>query len=144
MTKIVSLNQSAPINHPYLRELENTLTIHKQKMERLELRLTLKHHCKDEWERNEHELLLIDTKGKIQAQKRVVYEREQYYIKFFNQFLLDVEEMEKDYDEVLEKAKAATEKNSTLKSIMDLAKWDIINSDLEQKIAFYKRIKSMV
>jgi hypothetical protein len=135
------------INHPYTKELQETLNVAKLKCEFLEMRLTLiddEYSDKSAYDKNEAELIKIATKNEIAAIKRVIKEKEQYFVKFMHQFIEDLDEIESNFDIIVEKAKKQAESNPELKKFLDKIIWENLEKNTEAKIYFYKQIKKQL
>ena len=139
------IEENKPINHPYMQTLQGTLEVHKKLLSCLEKRIAIigqNASSLTEYDLNENEITKIKTIGEIDILKRIIREKEQYFIKFMHQFVAEVEDLEKNYDSVLRKAK--TSKNDAIRHILYSAKWDTIESNIEVKLALYKRLKKML
>jgi hypothetical protein len=135
------------INHPYLQNLKNTLVTQKTMKECLEKRLFLIHLDyvnKSEYEKNEIEITKIKTQGEIDVLKRVIDEKESYFIKYMKQFVVDIEEVEKEYDSVLQKAKIKAINNTAITNILNSVNWRVVEENAEVKIYLYKRLKDLL
>tara|TARA_R110000868_G_scaffold46244_5_gene152935 strand:- start:107 stop:544 length:438 start_codon:yes stop_codon:yes gene_type:complete len=132
---------------PYIDDLQASLDVTRMMQECLEKRIELgMNHMKDvsEYEQNEIKILLIRTRGEIDTLKKVISEKEDYFKKYIEEYEKDVEEMNKNYDSVIQTAHAKKEGNKLLKHTMEDAKWDVINSTEQYKVAIYKRIKKIL
>jgi hypothetical protein len=135
------------LNHPYLKQLKNTLVTQKTLKECLEKRLYLIHldyANKSEYEKNEIEITKIKTQGEIDVLKRVINEKENYFIKFMQGFVKDLEEMDANYDTVLKKATDKSHKDIGLNNILKSVNWAMVNESLEVKVHLYKRLKDLI
>lgn len=140
MGKVIQLQSK--INHPYMDVLQKQLQVQKKLLEHLQIRMTLKRSFKDDYERNEHEIMLIKTTGEISAIDRLVKEKEQYFIKFMQQFTIDLEECDRHFDLVLTKAKEST--NEEVKKLLPIIDWNRVNSNAEDKVKIFKKLKALV
>jgi hypothetical protein len=135
------------INHPYLQNLKNTLVTQKTMKECLEKRLFLIHldyANKSEYEKNEIEITKIKTQGEIDVLKRVIDEKENYFIKYMKQFVLDVEEVDREYQNILDKAKIKAINNTEMVNVLDSVNWKVVQENIEVKIHLYKRLKDLL
>jgi len=135
------------INHPYLKVLQDTLKIHKTLLECLEKRMTLIHidyATKNEYEKNEIEITKIKTKTEIDAVKGVIKKREEYFDSFIKQFVLDAEDMDKNYDSILEKVKTNQNKITGAKDLLYAVNWKAVEENIEVKINLFKRLKDLI
>ena len=92
---------SQTINHPYTKELQETLNVTKLKCGYLEKRLELidsEYSSKSEYDKNEAELIKINTQNELMALKRVINEKEKYFVKFMQQYVEDMDEVEANFD----------------------------------------------
>ena len=128
--------------HPYKEHLQSLLNGQKRMLELLEKRMSIKSAFRDEYERNEHEILLIKTQGEINAIKKSIAIKEKYFIEWAQQFLIDLDECEKHWENVMDKAK--TSKDKTVQGLYSKIVWDAVNSDVEVKVDMYNRFKKMV
>jgi hypothetical protein len=135
------------MNHPYIKTLQDTLATHKKLLDCLEKRLVLihtKYTEKNEYEKNEIEITKIKTIGEIEALKKVIKAREEYFEKYMKQFIIDVEEMEKNYESVLSKFTENKDKISGAKELLNAVNWKNVEENVEVKIKLYQRLKSML
>jgi hypothetical protein len=132
------------VNHPYTKELQETLNIAKLKCGYLEKRLELidsEYSTKSEYEKNEAELIKINTQNELTALKRVINEKEKYFVKFMQQYVEDMDEVESNFDKVVMDAKQKSETDNELKVFLSKIIWDNLEKNTEAKIYFYKQIK---
>lgn len=135
---------SQTINHPYTKELQETLNTTKLKCGFLEKRLELidsEYSNKSEYDKNEAELIKINTKNELMALKRVINEKEKYFVKFMQQYVEDMDEVEANFDKVVSDAKQKSETDNDLKVFLSKIIWDNLDKNTEAKIYFYKQIK---
>lgn len=133
------------MNHPYIKVLQETLATHKKMLDCLEKRLTLIHidyATKNEYEKNEIEIVKIKTHGEIDALKKVIKKREEYFINYMKQFSIDFEECEKNYEKVLNKAKSMKDRNMI--ELLTSVNWKNVDENIEVKIKLYQRLKDLV
>ena len=122
--------------------LHETLVEQKKLRVRLMMRKALKRNFKDEWERNEHEILLIDTNGRIAAINKSIYNKEQYFIMYMQQFIRDLEECDKHLENIVNKANASME--PMVKKMLAEVNWQAFEEKDIVKIVFYKKFKDKV
>lgn len=135
------------INHPYMKVLEEHLTTHKLKIECLEKRLVLideEYKDKNDFQKNEAELIKLSTIFEINASKKALYEKEQYYIKFMASYIEDIEEVESNYDNLLSTAKTMKEDCKEIRDCLDRVNLEAVEKNSEVKIQFYKKLKKIV
>jgi hypothetical protein len=131
------------MNHPYIKELQDTLKVHKKMLDSLEKRLVLIHMdyaTKNEYEKNEIEITKIRTQGEIDALKKVIKAREDYFEKYMQNFVVEVEEMENNYENIIAKAK----KSKEAQGILNFVDWKVIEENIQAKIKLYQRLKNLI
>lgn len=136
--------QIKPINHPYMDKLQSTLNEYKYKLSCLEKRLVLIDHDSanaSDYELNEKELIKIKTKGEIDILSRIIKLKEEYFIKYFKTMSVELDDMEKNYDKILNKAKSQRRKNKAIDNLMSTIKVDVLKVNDEVKLHYYKAIK---
>jgi hypothetical protein len=135
------------MNHPYAKVLQDTLATHKKMLDCLEKRLTLIHidyATKNEHEKNEIEIIKIKTQGEIDSIKKVIKQREEYFLNYMKQFSIDVEECENEYENILQKAKIKATKNTDMTDLLESVNWKGVDENIEVKIKLYQRLKALV
>ena len=137
------VNIKPTINHPYMDVLNSGLNKIKKFRECLALRVTLRRSFKDEWERNEHEILLMKTDDEIKAKDLAIREREAYNIEFMNQFIPRLEACDKNFEEVMAKAKSESASDE-IKKILPTINWEQVSANVEVRVALYERFMKMV
>ena len=75
------------------------------------------------------------------ALKRVINEKEKYFVKFMQQYVEDMDEVEANFDKVVSDAKQKSETDNDLKVFLSKIIWDNLDKNTEAKIYFYKQIK---
>jgi hypothetical protein len=141
--KVIKMEVEKKVNHPYMDSLERTIDGQKRMLEMLEFRMSYKRLFKDAYERNEHDILLMKTAGEIMALRRSIAEKEKYFIEFMNQFLVDLEECNKKFDEVMYKAKSEYASDEVKKMYQSI-NWKAVEENDEVKVELYKRFKNKV
>ena len=135
------------MNHPYAKVLQDTLATHKKMLDCLEKRLTLipiDYATKNEHEKNEIEIIKIKTQGEIDSIKKVIKQREEYFLNYMKQFSVDVEECENEYENILQKAKIKATKNTDMTDLLESVNWKGVDENIEVKIKLYQRLKALV
>ena len=135
------------IKHPYLKTLKNTLVTQKTLKECLEKRLFLIHQDysnKTEYDKNDIEIIKIKTQGEIDVLRKVIFEKENYFLKFMEGFVKDLEEIDSNYQNVLDKCKEKALKDSNIDKILKSVNWEMVNDNLEVKVHLYKRLKGLI
>jgi hypothetical protein len=140
--------------HPYTKELQNTLNVAKTKCECLQKRLDLiekKYFTKhlfsffiSPYARNEATLLKISTQNELAALKRVIKEKELYFIDYMKQYVEDMEEVESNFERVVAEANEKAKTNETLRVFLSKIIWENLEKNTEAKIYFYKQIKKQL
>ena len=135
------------INHPYIKNLQETLSTHKKMLDCLEKRLVLIHTdyaTKNEYEKNEIEITKIRTHGEIDALKKVIKQREDYFENYMQKFVIDLEDCNNNYENVLAKAKKISTTDKELKHFLSLVNWKNVDENTEVKIKFYQKLKDLI
>ena len=133
--------------HLYTKELQKTLDIAKFKCGFLEKRLLLiddEYFNKNAYQQNEAELIKLNTQNEIAAIKRVINEKEQYFVQYMKQYVEDMDEVESNFDNLVKDAKLKAETDITLKKFLNKIIWDNLEKNTEAKIYFYKQIKKRI
>ena len=95
-------------------------------------------------EENADRILRLKTLQEIDTLKKILHEKEQYYIKYAKQFELDLQEANKNWDVVLKKAWIAAKKNETLMQLMKQANFDEAKTNDESKVIMYTKLKKFI
>jgi hypothetical protein len=128
----------------YTKELQKTLDVAKLKCSFLEKRLLLiddEYFNKSAFEKNEADLIKINTANEIAALNRVIKEKEQYFVQYMKQYVEDMDEVESNFDNVVTDAKEKAKTNPELNTFLNQIIWDNLEKNTEAKIYFYKQIK---
>ncbi len=144
--------------HPYAKRLEDSLQTQRNMLTLLESKKTL---LKETYEDIEEEgnkkfhitkedqlrvvqkrIDIIRTNGEIDALKKVITEKENYYRGYMEQFVKDEEEVNKRFKHTVDIAKKSTKPN--VQNLLAMVMWDRIEGDIEAKIALYKQLKKHV
>ena len=131
----------------YTKELQKTLDVAKLKCSFLEKRLLLiddEYFNKSAFEKNEADLIKINTANEIAALNRVIKEKEQYFVQYMKQYVEDMDEVESNFDKVVLDAKQKAETDNDLKVFLSKIIWDNLEKNTEAKIYFYKQIKKRI
>ena len=131
------------LDHPYKREyLEAPIRMHKYKLECLHKRMELMPPGTNDYERNEVALEKMRTSTEIKALTNIIAERESYYLHYFNNvFLKDLEDMEENMSDIINKANNS--KVSEIKDLCEKLKFNVKGSvNIELKIHLYKLLKN--
>ena len=131
----------------YIKELQDTLSVHKKLLDCLEKRMVLIHTNyteKNEYEKNEIEITKIKTQGEIDSIKKVIQHREQYFKTFVLKFVEDAEEMENNYNSVLWEVKMKQEQIKGAKDLLYSINWKNVEEHIEVKIKVYQRLRDLL
>lgn len=131
----------------YIKELQDTLSVHKKLLDCLEKRMVLIHTNytqKNEYEKNEIEITKIKTQGEIDSVKKVIHHRETYFKSFIAKFVQDAEEMENNYETVLSKVKAKQDEIKGAKDLLYSINWKNVEEHIEVKIKIYQRLRDLL
>lgn len=137
-----------PITHPYMQQtLLPTLVNHYTLCELLNKRVVLSkenYSTKTEYERNEIEILNLETLARIQAMRQVITGREEYFKKYIQKFAVDAEEAEKNFENTVVLAKNKQGRIPGMPELLKAINWDVARADIEAKIKLYERLKGML
>jgi hypothetical protein len=131
---------------PYLDTLKatlntqnNLLLLLQKRVEYLEAEIE---NCPSEhYHINEARINIIKTQAEIDTLKKVIAEKTAYFEKFAAHFEIEYADMEKKYDKLIENAYLRASKNPVLKNIIDSVNKDVLKTDKEAKLLFYKQVK---
>jgi hypothetical protein len=104
----------------------------------------LKSGKRDKREENSDRILRLKTLHEIDTLKKILHEKEQYYIKYAKQFDLDLEEANENWDKVIKKAWIAAKKNPPLMQLMSQANFDEAKTNDESKVIIYTKLKKFI
>lgn len=99
---------------------------------------------KSEYEKNEVDIQSYETLIKINNLTKFIIQKESEYENELIQFYLELEELEKNYENAIALAKKEQSKNINLKHILYHVNWKQIEDNIEDKISLYKRIKEQL
>jgi hypothetical protein len=99
---------------------------------------------KCEYEKNEVDIQSYETLIKINNVSRFIADKEKEYEDELIQFYCDIEEVEKNYDDIIALAKKEQSSNIDLKHILYHVNWKQIEDNIEDKISLYKSIKQQL
>ncbi len=150
MTKII---QMTPRIHPYMDVLQKTLETQKKL---LELSERQSENIKEWIDRNKdsklldviitvirYEIEIIELKGKINSLSKSIKDKEQYFIKYMQQFTIDADECEKHFDSVMSVANEKAKSNPVIKELVDRINWDMVKINIEVKVNLYKKMRDL-
>jgi hypothetical protein len=104
----------------------------------------LKSGKRDKREENADRILRLKTLQEIDTLKKILHEKEQYYMKYAKQFELDLAEANENWDKVIKKAWIAAKKNSALMNLMKQANFDEAKTNDESKVIIYTKLKKFI
>lgn len=133
--------------HLYTKELQKTLDVAKLKCSFLEKRLLLiddEYFNKSAFEKNEADLIKINTANEIAALNRVIKEKEQYFVQYMKQYIEDIDEVESNFTTLVADAKEKAKTNPELNTFLNQIIWENLEKNTEAKIYFYKQIKKKI
>lgn len=113
----------------------------------LEARLSLLrdgHSKKDQYSKNEVNILTYETLARISATKTKITKLEYKYAVELNQFFYDLEDVAENFESTLNEVKKKQKDDINLRHYLYSTNWQIINSDIMQKINFFKQLKSFL
>jgi hypothetical protein len=96
---------------------------------------------KNDYEKNEVDVIYYETLVKINITETKL---QQYLIEYthkLNAHLSDLEELNQNFDTLLQLAKKEQADNIEIKHILYHANWKLISDNVTEKIAFYKDLK---
>jgi hypothetical protein len=131
----------------YTKELQKTLDVAKLKCSFLEKRLLLiddEYFNKSAFEKNEADLIKINTANEIAALSRVIKEKEQYFVQYMKQYIEDIDEVESNFTTLVTDAKEKAKTNPELNTFLNQIIWENLEKNTEAKIYFYKQIKKKI
>jgi hypothetical protein len=131
----------------YTKELQKTLDVAKLKCSFLEKRLLLiddEYFNKSAFEKNEADLIKINTANEIAALNRVIKEKEQYFVQYMKQYIEDIDEVESNFTTLITDAKEKAKTNPELNTFLNQIIWENLEKNTEAKIYFYKQIKKKI
>lgn len=131
----------------YTKELQKTLDVAKLKCSFLEKRLLLiddEYFNKSAFEKNEADLIKINTANEIAALSRVIKEKEQYFVQYMKQYIEDIDEVESNFTTLVADAKEKAKTNTELNTFLNQIIWENLEKNTEAKIYFYKQIKKKI
>lgn len=135
------------VDHPYMKVLQDTLKTAETKKELLEKRLAmidLEYQGRSPYQLNEAEIIKIETRSEISSISRVIREKKQYYVKFMQQYIEDIDEIESNFDTVINKAKEMAKNDEVLAERLKMVNWTGLDSNTEAKIYVYKQFKKYI
>ena len=99
---------------------------------------------KTEHEKNEVDVIVYETLVKINVTEKKIQQLQLEYTHKLNAYLNDLEELNQHFELTLELAKKMQAEDIKIKHILYHARWKQINDDINEKIAFYKDLKTAI
>ena len=133
----------------YLGNLKNLLNDDKTLLECLEKRIRFNNQkllnldISDE-EANEITIQNIKSKTEIKSIQSSIDVRTKHYNEFVKLMEKDIEEMNSKYNLYLKKANDLKTKNPEIKSILDSVSLEKLDESIENKVFFFKKLKSLI
>lgn len=128
-----------------MKTLQDTLTLAKQKLECLEKRIVFLEQndfiTQTPYQKNEDQIAIIETRGQISSLKRVIKEKEAYFLKFMAQYIEDMDEIDSNFDSVVAQAREQAKIDTVLAEFLSKILFENLENNTESKIYFYKQIK---
>jgi hypothetical protein len=136
-----------PIYNRVLESLKRAIDYKKNYVLLLEKRLVLLKKdlsLKSEYERNEIDIITYQTLSLISNANTFIKNKEKDFVVELIEFYADLEELDKNYKEVVEQAKKQQSNNIDLKHILYHTNWKYIEENIDEKISFYKNLKQQL
>lgn len=130
--------------HPYLNMLLSSLNEQKRVVELLSNRIKLLPEATSEYQKNENELTIINTKQEISSRVENIKRKEDYYNSYFEQFKKDMVECNAQFNLIISKAEREKKNNAKLEKFLNSVNFAMIEDNIEMKVDFYKRVKGML
>ena len=140
----------------YLKILESTLDNHRELLTLLNRKKELINQVFEVKFLDERESMIAEIKDidlKIEYQKllpeiysleRIIQEKENYFKEYSKEFDLKKLEVDKNYFQLLNKAKNRAPNDVKLKQFLETVNFKMIESDPEMKVNFYYKLKTML
>lgn len=141
--------------HPYAKRLEESLQEQKNYLILLESKIedltrtieranpdTIRIETSLRLELTEKKINKYKTQAEITSIKKVIFEKENYFKGYMEQFVKDEAEVNLRYKHTVDIAKKSTKPN--VQKLLSRVKWERIEGDIEAKIALYKQLKKYV
>jgi hypothetical protein len=130
----------------YLNELESTLNIQRDLMNRLENRVLMLENATvdSEYESNENQILIIKTNAEIGSLKHIIREKHEYFVKYAQSVGKEYSELDEKFDAVFKKAKQKAKTNEALKHIVEKVNIEKIKTNRESKLYLYNKLLSLI
>jgi hypothetical protein len=130
----------------YLNELESTLNIQRDLLNRLENRVLMLENATvdSEYESNENQILIIKTNAEIGSLKHIIREKHEYFVKYAQSVGKEYSELDEKFDAVFKKAQQKAKTNEALKYIVEKVNIEKIKTNRESKLYMYNKLLSLI
>jgi hypothetical protein len=96
---------------------------------------------KCEYEKNEIDIITHETCELISIKTKKLIDLESKFKLKSNQFFVDINELDQNYNNLIELAKKYQTESFELKHFLYAVNWKLINENIIEKINFYKDLK---
>lgn len=141
----------------YLKNLEDSLATSREMLELLNNKIAMidmridnyTYHGKDGdkkyvWELNEDKISRIKTQGEIHILQKLIKEKHDYFVKYAQEFDIIKAECDRNYTKLLHQASLEKHHNKPLEQFLATVDFKVIESGIEYKVNFYKRLKTLM
>lgn len=136
-----------PIYNSVLENLKRAIDFKKNYVIMLEKRLVLIKKdlsLKTDYERNEIDIITYQTLSLINNANIFIENKEKEFAIELIEFYADLEELDKNFNDVIEKAKKQQSNNIELKHILYHTNWKYVEDNIDEKINLYKNLKQQL
>lgn len=136
-----------PIYNSVLETLKRAIDFKKNYVIMLEKRLVLIKKdlsLKSEYERNEIDIITYQTLSLIANANTFISNKEKEFTIELVEFYADLEELDKNFNDVLDNAKKQQSNNIELKHILYHTNWKYVEDNIDEKINLYKNLKQQL
>ena len=138
---------SNQLTNKHLTALQSQIIVKKNYVMALHKRLSLVNvdlALKSEYEINEIDIIKYETLNKIGFVENKIKELQASYEIMVRDFIAEVDDIDKNYDKNLELAKKLQYEILELRHHLHQANWKLINENIDEKILFYKTLKTIL
>ena len=134
----------------YLNKLMDTIKDTIEMRDRLQFRndslnkMLLQVDKYSDYELNEFRITIMKTKNEIDVLNKVITEKENYFKNYAAEYEKDLDETNKNYDSLIQKAKALQNTRIDIGQALNTVKWDLQKESEEARVFFYKRLKGLM
>lgn len=129
----MSLKKAIDFKNSYILALRKRLVLIKKD-----------YSLKSEYEKNEIEIITFQTLSIIGHATRFIQEKQEELNIELNQFYSDLEELDLEYEKIIELAKKKQSDDITLKHILYHTNWKYIEDNIDEKIKLFKNLKDIL